>query len=1294
MLALSSEYESRSPRRLRQIKNRFNQIRYFETKWDYVVTELLRAHDFQSDGESLDKMNSYSEELEEALEVIDTAPNSNEKRQLIREVNAEDKSLTDILLEAAQPFLEFYYWLDNENTGLGLEEAQSNVEDREMMNKIESFLESEGIEIPWKKKKKKRKFRLVEQRRRIVFMDPQRAVQPILAIALRFDSNSIMWEVQDVFRTKKYVPGNPNSNVPNPEERIEIRHQEVAVTDQNTLFVLRALTRNEIPPVLVRLGLLRFAAIAFLRWIDNYSSIHTMQFRGYWDSARDGPFDVEQFMIDRMASTLDTYFDIEGDPLGQYSFENSGFTSCKFYILEVPEQGPMISPTSLISPPPSDIGFCADTRGKKITVHDWILLSAKGKDGECFFRAFASQLREKYDKGWNTNNCFPRANSWLEAHNLPILEGGVRISDVPNLVNYLGYTIEIFLFDEENQLDLFDVFLHSNEEQIIQLVLYEEHWYTLKGQFAFSTPRGNYCGQCHQYFKRAHTCTRIQCKPCGQWVKPENMDHHFCSLQRVNFRNRIAWQKEGRSKVTANVCFKDKFVSNDNVIFFDIETHLNESKTHLAYAAGWLRKYTTDSDDLDKYYFSYGYECVSDFVAYLNSLRKEEAPKVYIITYNGSYYDNHFLLKELVKRAIMPKMVLQPGGGIISMSWKNQYDVQIKAIDLLRFLVRGSLRNNCKAFQLDIEKGDFPYDFLNELCDINYEGPIPPREYWKEPPENYDENTPVWNLKEECLKYLKTDVMCTAKLWDKLAWVVFDALNIDLRQYITTSQLSFEVWAAFISPNRNSETSRIWRLPVRQPNWTPEGHFDVELPNESQYQWAWKATYGGLCFNWCRYFESANYQQIIDKEVGWKEVEDFILNLDVVSLYPAAMANHLYPVGPSFELSAEQINYLNENYLDEPLPIGIFEVEYIPNKHLLTPVLSDKKFKRMFNGDFVSQGLSWDLNVNRGIYTNVDLQEAIRAHYKIKIIGGIYWKDQQPIFKDFIEHIFELKLQGDREKNESLRMFAKTFLVALYGKMLQKPTLDTIELIRDRKKADRFLAKYNIEDIITIDEDGEILAAIFKGTDMNIEKLITKPTHLGAFVLSYSRKIMWDYMDVLDPFRLTDPELSLTNLPFYRDTDSLHTRITLAVKGRLAPYLKIDKLGALWNDDDKYNGKKIEGKIIFAIYLGPKRYFYELLGNDGQIYIKAKAAGLPQKKLTKQMFLDSLRNGPQEKIEFEGFRKIGARAADGVNQPFDIVTETYTRTMAARWEGRNFVVDSENQHSFPIGFEWNIQTEE
>ena len=102
-------------------------------------------------------------------------------------------------------------------------------------------------------------------------------------------------------------------------------------------------------------------------------------------------------------------------------------------------------------------------------------------------------------------------------------------------------------------------------------------------------------------------------------------------------------------------------------------------------------------------------------------------------------------------------------------------------------------------------------------------------------------------------------------------------------------------------------------------------------------------------------------------------------------------------------------------------------------------------------------------------------------------------------------------------------------LNAMYGKTLQRAIYDTTEIICDYNKLLNFFKDYEITDISVLSESKLVIS----GTAIRREEKITKPCQLGAFVLSYSRQIMMNYMKAIDP-------TLKTHIFTYTDTDSLH----------------------------------------------------------------------------------------------------------------------------------------------------------
>ena len=117
----------------------------------------------------------------------------------------------------------------------------------------------------------------------------------------------------------------------------------------------------------------------------------------------------------------------------------------------------------------------------------------------------------------------------------------------------------------------------------------------------------------------------------------------------------------------------------------------------------------------------------------------EEFSNATFIAHNAGGYDMQFLLVEAEREGLIYEQTPRPSSEHKYLEMKiffpddqtnNDRRRTRMAGSYLRFidfmmLVPGSLRNIAKAFQLPVQKGDFPHRFLSSET-INYDGPLPP----------------------------------------------------------------------------------------------------------------------------------------------------------------------------------------------------------------------------------------------------------------------------------------------------------------------------------------------------------------------------------------------------------------------------------------------------------------------------------------------------------------------------------------------------------------------------------------
>ena len=136
----------------------------------------------------------------------------------------------------------------------------------------------------------------------------------------------------------------------------------------------------------------------------------------------------------------------------------------------------------------------------------------------------------------------------------------------------------------------------------------------------------------------------------------------------------------------------------------------------------------------------------------------------------------------------------------------------------------------------------------------------------------------------------------------------------------------------------------------------------------------------------------------VDGELSFEDIDDYLIDADVNSLYPAAMKNK-FPIGIPSRLkpNAPSANFFNElirNHSKCP-KIGIYRIEYVTNKYLIDAILPRRE-----NGS-----LKWDLQDSVGVYNSIDIDNAIDQGYKIKIVEGYYWEETEYVFDSYIKFL-------------------------------------------------------------------------------------------------------------------------------------------------------------------------------------------------------------------------------------------------------------------------------------------------
>ena len=179
--------------------------------------------------------------------------------------------------------------------------------------------------------------------------------------------------------------------------------------------------------------------------------------------------------------------------------------------------------------------------------------------------------------------------------------------------------------------------------------------------------------------------------------------------------------------------------------------------------------------------------------------------------------------------------------------------------------------------------------------------------------------------------------------------------------------------------------------------------------------------------------------------------------------------------------------------------------------------------------------LNWDLHEGESCYyTSVDIENAKKLGYTFEILGGYYWEQSADIFSEYVNMFITAKnrLKKEGKKGGCEYLTTKLLMNALYGKMLQKPIHDKSFYVANY---DELIVKMGEYKITEIEQVGKrwLCKGLSKDPDQK-QNDINKPTHLGSFILSYSRTIMMDYT------LQTNPNNEVQKMFYYTDTDALH----------------------------------------------------------------------------------------------------------------------------------------------------------
>jgi hypothetical protein len=271
----------------------------------------------------------------------------------------------------------------------------------------------------------------------------------------------------------------------------------------------------------------------------------------------------------------------------------------------------------------------------------------------------------------------------------------------------------------------------------------------------------------------------------------------------------------------------------------------------------------------------------------------------------------------------------------------------------------------------------------------------------------------VWNLKEECLKYLDKDLLSLYQVLVKVNKSIHFLFNMQMTDSLTISGLAMRI---FLTDHYKSENKAI---PL--------------IINKSIFDDIHKSYYGGRV----EVYNPTNKDNKI------------LYYYDVNSLYPYASLNTM----PSTESTyIECINYK----IDIENLFGFFYCKIKSNNNYigLLPVRT-------------KTNLIFPLGQWEGWYFSEELKFAKENGYEIEVIKGYKFNKVNSIFSSFVKSVYKIK---NNPRNDTERNVAKLILNSIIGRFGIN-FLKTVTKLVDKKGHDLITTTRILKTFIEIDDN-------------------------------------------------------------------------------------------------------------------------------------------------------------------------------------------------------------------------------
>ena len=248
------------------------------------------------------------------------------------------------------------------------------------------------------------------------------------------------------------------------------------------------------------------------------------------------------------------------------------------------------------------------------------------------------------------------------------------------------------------------------------------------------------------------------------------------------------------------------------------------------------------------------------------------------------------------------------------------------------------------------------------------------------------------------------------------------------------------------------------------------------------------------------------------------ELIHLLRDFDAVSLYPSAMwdENSIFPrIETGYSYTRDMNDELVKKFNSQTFTKGsaILKIKYYNTKNLIVQHLPVKERENKIEINRIRNGYIIDT------LTSVDIQENIQIGGEvIEIYESVVYRENFKVspFRKVIDKLFALRQKYKDEGNDVMQLLVKLLMSSLYGENIRKDIEEKFACKSEAwmmteydERVKDYWKKFGINYIVKITDDA--------GLD-EVKNLNTMPLHLGAFVLSNSKRIMNNFIHAINGF--------------------------------------------------------------------------------------------------------------------------------------------------------------------------------